>query len=591
MKRSAHIRAAEKGVERRRLLTEDALREIVYAVRSGFAEAVREQAERQLAHDVADRYAQTIKISQARFKAGDISEAELRKIELEGLRYQNAVIDAEMQLDVARSRLAALLGLAGGRAAGRRWPSADADAARASRLRPAAADGAGAGAAPRSARRGRGARPGRRAGRVGASATRCPTSRWARPTRTATSRRRATTRTRSACRCRCRCRCSIATRPTSAGRGWISAAPTTTASGCASRSRATSPRRCAAGRARRRCWRCSSARPGGDVPGTPTGTSDKGGMLVARRDGAARRREVVPGGRDLADRAARGAAHVPRHAGAVPARALRLPPGSRRRLTRRRRAMTVSPRIAIVSRRRRGGAVRASPPAAPRATARPKRAAQGEKPRDFIRYDPNHAPHDFIKIETVQEASGATSISLPGRVELRRGPHAAGGVADRRARGRDPGQGRAIACARGQPLVQLSSPNVGQIQADAQKALSDLAVSEKATERVHKLQAEGAVAEKEVAQVGGRAAQGALRLRARDGAAEVAGRVAVGSGGERRAARADRGRRRRAQRAGRAGGARRSGDAAADDLQPGHRCGCWPTPTSRIWAWSRRATR
>jgi len=111
MKRSARIRAADRGVERRRLLTEDALREIVYAVRSGFADTVREQEERQLAHDVADRYAQTIKISQARFKAGDISEAELRKIELEGLRYQNAVIDAETQLDVARGRLAALLGL------------------------------------------------------------------------------------------------------------------------------------------------------------------------------------------------------------------------------------------------------------------------------------------------------------------------------------------------------------------------------------------------------------------------------------------------------------------------------------------------
>ena len=111
MKRSAHIRAAEKGVERRRLLTEDALREIVFGVRSGFAEAVREQEERQMAREFADRYAQTIKISQARFRAGDISEADLRKIELEGLRYQNAVIDAEMQLDVARSRLAALLGL------------------------------------------------------------------------------------------------------------------------------------------------------------------------------------------------------------------------------------------------------------------------------------------------------------------------------------------------------------------------------------------------------------------------------------------------------------------------------------------------
>jgi cobalt-zinc-cadmium efflux system outer membrane protein len=113
MKRSARIRAAERGVDRRKLLTEDALREIVFVVRSGFADVVREQSERQLAHDVADRYAQTIKISQARFKAGDISEAELRKIELEGLRYQNDVIQADMELDVARGKLAALLGLAG----------------------------------------------------------------------------------------------------------------------------------------------------------------------------------------------------------------------------------------------------------------------------------------------------------------------------------------------------------------------------------------------------------------------------------------------------------------------------------------------
>jgi membrane fusion protein, heavy metal efflux system len=126
----------------------------------------------------------------------------------------------------------------------------------------------------------------------------------------------------------------------------------------------------------------------------------------------------------------------------------------------------------------------------------------GDKPRDFIRYDPNHAPHDFIKIEVLQEASGATTISLPGRV---------GFDEDRTQRVASPIDGRAVAILvktgervrAGQPLVQLSSPNVGQIQADAQKALSDLAVAEKAGERVHKLQAEGAVAEKEVAQVDG----------------------------------------------------------------------------------------
>jgi cobalt-zinc-cadmium efflux system outer membrane protein len=111
-KRSAHIRAADRGVEHRRLVVEDALREVAYFVRSAFADVLREQSERQLAREVADRYAQTVKLSQSRFRAGDISEAELRKIELEGLRYQNGVVDAETQLDVARGRLASLLALA-----------------------------------------------------------------------------------------------------------------------------------------------------------------------------------------------------------------------------------------------------------------------------------------------------------------------------------------------------------------------------------------------------------------------------------------------------------------------------------------------
>jgi cobalt-zinc-cadmium efflux system outer membrane protein len=113
-KRSARIRAASSGLEHRKLLTEDALREIVYGVRSAFADVLREQSERQLAHDVADRYAQTVKISQARFRAGDISEADLRKIELEGLKYQNDVIEADMELDLSRGKLAALLAIAPG---------------------------------------------------------------------------------------------------------------------------------------------------------------------------------------------------------------------------------------------------------------------------------------------------------------------------------------------------------------------------------------------------------------------------------------------------------------------------------------------
>lgn len=110
-KRSARIRAANQGIEHRRLLTEDALRAIVYAVRAAFTAVVRAQSERDLAHEVADRYADTVRLSRVRYKAGDISETELRKVELEGLKYQNDVIDSDTALDLQRGELAALLGL------------------------------------------------------------------------------------------------------------------------------------------------------------------------------------------------------------------------------------------------------------------------------------------------------------------------------------------------------------------------------------------------------------------------------------------------------------------------------------------------
>ncbi len=110
-KRSHRIQAAEQGLRYKRLLLEDALREITYAVRSAFAEVVRKRSELEFSKEVRDRYSETVRLSRSRFKAGEISEAEFRKIELEGLKYQNAVIDNELERDLARQSLAALLGL------------------------------------------------------------------------------------------------------------------------------------------------------------------------------------------------------------------------------------------------------------------------------------------------------------------------------------------------------------------------------------------------------------------------------------------------------------------------------------------------
>ena len=109
-KRGHRIRAAEQGLHYKKLLLEDAFREITYAVRSAFAGVLRKRSELEFSREVLDRYSETVRLSRSRFKAGEISEAEFRKIELEGLKYQNAVIDNELERDLARQSLAALLG-------------------------------------------------------------------------------------------------------------------------------------------------------------------------------------------------------------------------------------------------------------------------------------------------------------------------------------------------------------------------------------------------------------------------------------------------------------------------------------------------
>jgi cobalt-zinc-cadmium efflux system membrane fusion protein len=133
-----------------------------------------------------------------------------------------------------------------------------------------------------------------------------------------------------------------------------------------------------------------------------------------------------------------------------------------------------------------------------------------------MRLDPKSPRLDFIKIEVVKESEGTGKISLPGRV---------GFDEDHTQRVAAPIDGRAIALLvkigdqvkAGQPLIEISSPHVGQLQSDAQKATSDLGIAEKAMERVHKLQSDGAISEKEVAQ-----AEGEFRKAKSDSARAVA---------------------------------------------------------------------
>lgn len=111
-KRQARMHAADLGVEQQRLLVQDMLREIVLSVRGAFTDLVREQAQHDLVREIKSHYDETTRLALAREQAGEIPLAEAQKIELEGLKYQNAVIDAEMELDLARRKLATLLNLA-----------------------------------------------------------------------------------------------------------------------------------------------------------------------------------------------------------------------------------------------------------------------------------------------------------------------------------------------------------------------------------------------------------------------------------------------------------------------------------------------
>lgn len=110
------------------------------------------------------------------------------------------------------------------------------------------------------------------------------------------------------------------------------------------------------------------------------------------------------------------------------------------------------------------------------------------------------SPHlKFIKIETVEETDAAGTVTFPGRITFDE---------DHTQRVSTPVDGRATSLLVkagdkvkvGQPLVRLSSPQIGELQAEAQKATQDLTIAQKTVDRVHRLQVEGAVSEKEVAQ-------------------------------------------------------------------------------------------
>jgi len=107
-----------------------------------------------------------------------------------------------------------------------------------------------------------------------------------------------------------------------------------------------------------------------------------------------------------------------------------------------------------------------------------------------------------VKIESVKAAAAGAAPALPARVGFDEDhtQHVASPI-DGRVTGVSVRVGDTVGA--GQALVQLSSPSVGAVQADAQKASADLSLEEKAMERARRLRADGAIAEKDVAQIEG----------------------------------------------------------------------------------------
>ena len=112
---------------------------------------------------------------------------------------------------------------------------------------------------------------------------------------------------------------------------------------------------------------------------------------------------------------------------------------------------------------------------------------------------PGSAALKFVKIEELRATEAGPSVILSGRMTFDE---------DHTQRVATPIDGRATAILvkpgdkvkQGQALIELSSPGVGLLQADAQKTQQDMMLAQKTVDRMHRMKVDGAVSDKEVAQ-------------------------------------------------------------------------------------------
>ncbi|HEY8072983.1 MAG TPA: efflux RND transporter periplasmic adaptor subunit, partial [Labilithrix sp.] len=126
-------------------------------------------------------------------------------------------------------------------------------------------------------------------------------------------------------------------------------------------------------------------------------------------------------------------------------------------------------------------------------------ANAGEPPHEAATFDPSSPQMKFVKIEEVKPSDGSPNVTLSGRVTFDE---------EHTQRVATPIDGRAVkiqvkpgdVVKPGQALILLSSPQVGQVQSDAQKAQNDLLLAQKSADRAHALRTQNAISDKEVEQ-------------------------------------------------------------------------------------------
>lgn len=121
------------------------------------------------------------------------------------------------------------------------------------------------------------------------------------------------------------------------------------------------------------------------------------------------------------------------------------------------------------------------------------------QPEDGLRLEPGSPQLKFVKVETIEESDPSTTVTFTGKVTFDE---------DHTQRVASPLDGRATQLLVkpgdkvkvGQALVELSSPQVSQLQSDLLRAQQDADIAHKAAERARKLHIEGAISDKDLAQ-------------------------------------------------------------------------------------------